>query len=181
MKIQNILTSELAQAALKDTVSMVAPRVSRVLGEKGGGPITEAAVRAVSRELLGTEDPAPGALETRLANLSPEDQVALAKANAQLEADLAKVGMQDRADARAHARETGDLTPTILAGAAFAALVGICAALLFLPAPIEGTERDLLFMVAGTLMALVKQGFDFFLGSTRESGRKTGLLAGVKR
>lgn len=179
MKIQDILTSDVAKAALQDTVSLVAPRVSKALSGKAGGVVTEAAVRAVSRELLGTDTPEPQRLSERLSSLSAEDQAKLAEIDAQLATETAEIAAADRANARAREIETGDKFPMYLAIAVGSAFVAYLTLLVF-KAPPDGSA-SIVFGGAGTLGTAFIATITYYFGSSRGSKIKDNLLAGFKR
>lgn len=163
-------------AAAKDVVRGVAPNLANALDS----PLAQVAKNEIARQLTGKADTPTADVEARISTLSAEDAKALRHAQAkvmevaeQANVDLARIGAEDRADARqAHA---GEWAPVALAMLSFAALVAFGVAL-FVYEP-AGAARDILMTIMGALVVMAKQGFDFFLGSSAGSKAKTDMLS----
>jgi hypothetical protein len=102
-----------------------------------------------------------------------------------LDAELEEKQLADRADARARdmgLRKLGraNYRADILALGAFITLAGLVSAMLFIPLPSGGT-RDLLMLLAGALVAIVKDVYAFEFGSSRGSKEKQTLLSALGR
>jgi hypothetical protein len=109
-------------------------------------------------------------------------QTAIMQQNAQLEA----MYVADRADARK--RDAAFLTAgrnnvrgNILAYSAILSLVGLIYFLFFKTTEMPKTVENLLLMLAGALMAIVKDVYAFEFGSTRDSQAKTQMIMDIKK
>jgi hypothetical protein len=159
----------------------VAPWIGTALGGPLGGMAVEAAANA-----LGLSDKTTDALKTALSGATPEQMLALKKADQDFQvqmqalgykqiADLEAIAAGDRKDARA--MQVADKSPmpavlTIIVGLAFMITLGV---LFFVEIP-DG-NRDLIVYMCGQLAAAFAACLAFWVGTTRQSEDKTHMLA----
>ena len=152
---------------VRDAVGQVAPSVGQALGGPAGGFVG----RQVSQVLTGRPDASDDALRLAVAEMTPE-QVAALEAMELQQTERERIAAGDRADARDHSE--GWIVPAIsllILGGFLGALAAI-----WLRAP--AADSEIIYIMLGVLGTLVTQVANFHLGSTTDSRRKTGLLAG---
>lgn len=103
----------------------------------------------------------------------------------ELDAELEQAYLADRQNARArdieiHRTAGRNLRADVLAFTAIGGLVSLTITLLFVPIE-DGPARDVLLLLAGTLVAITKEVFSFEFGSSRGSKEKQDVLAALKR
>jgi len=154
-----------------------APQLVRwIAGEKAGETaqeVIELAHRVTGHDTL---DGAAAALRG-----SPELVARLRSEAAALAAELEKAHLADRADARARdvavQQQRGrNARADVLAFAAIAGLIGLIWLVVFVEIP-AGPARDVLLLLAGALIAVVKDVYGFEFGSSRGSKDKDELAA----
>lgn len=156
-----------------------APVVARWLdaGESG---------RRVAEQVAGVAKYVTGAT-------SPEDAILRLREDAELqhrfrmevverESELERAYLQDRADARerdVRMREAGyrNVRADILAVVAVVGLVGLTWMMLYVTVP-AGPGRDVLMMLSGALITIVKDVYAFEFGSSRGSKDKDQVIGG---
>jgi hypothetical protein len=181
---------------LLPTLAAIAPSIASALG----GPLAGMGVSALE-DALGVA-PADGAgLTKAVLGMTPEiaaavrakDQEFNAKMK-QMDIDLAKlqsdaqaardaVEVQDRDSARVRdtalaAAGRSNLRADILAYAAIGGLIGLIWVLLVHTIP-EGPTRDMLLILSGALVAIVKDVYGFEFGSSRGSVEKSQQLTNL--
>jgi hypothetical protein len=159
----------------------VAPWIGTALGGPLGGLAVEAATSA-----LGLSDKTTGALKAALGGATAEQMLALKKADQDFAvkmqelgfkqtADLEAIAAGDRASARDMQKVNHSPVPALLTcfvvGAFTATLV------LLLKFDVPATNRDIVVYMIGQLSGGFTSALAFWLGTTRDSGRKTELLA----
>lgn len=130
-----------------------------------------------------------GAIAAAVSNATPEQISALKQAEADfalkmqalgfghLEA-MEKLAAGDRADARARETQTGDhLTPRVLAAFAVACFVGLVYSVLSGMTPAEGMKDTFLILI-GAAIAVFKDVYGYYFGSSAGSREKDKLIAG---
>ena len=165
------------QALLKT----VAPWIGTAIGGPLGGMALSAAASA-----LGVSDKTAEGLKAALAGTTPEQMLALKKADQDFalqmqalgfksEADLEGIAAGDRDSARKMQTATVSIVPALLTcfvvGAFTATLI------LLLKFDVPATNRDIVVYMIGQLSGGFTSALAFWLGTTRDSARKTELLA----
>lgn len=161
----------------KDIASTVA-KAAPILGTVLGGPVGAVAGAAGSlvASILGCDD-SPEAVEKaisqnpenllKLKELEAQEQARMLKwKQAQLAAELADRDSARQRDIAITRVRGGNLRADLLALTAMVALIGVMAALFMFPVP-EGSARDLLLVVTGCLINIVKEVYGFEFGSSR--------------
>ena len=168
--------SELA----KSVVKAVAP----TLGTALGGPLGGAAARAIADKLLGNPNAGEKELEAALLGASPDQLVALKKADQDFAVSMEKLGVDleqihadDRGSARAREMALKDRTPTILAIMVLAAFFGYIGAVTFLK---HNADIGLVNVAVGWLGGTASSVVAYYFGSSSGSKQKTDLMAGKK-
>ncbi|ETX26644.1 hypothetical protein [Roseivivax isoporae] len=173
-RLKELISSRAVRGAIQD----VAPKIVGALTGPAG-PVAEGVARRVAREVLGEPDAPPARIAERLAEARPQDMAALARIEADLEAETMRIAAQDRADARAREVSTADPTPHRLAYGILG-LFGLVLAGLFFIQPPEGI-REVLVAMVGVLGGLVGAVANYYFGSSIGSKQKTdGLLRGAR-
>jgi len=162
----------------KQVVATVAPTVATALG----GPLAGLAVEAVG-SAIGMDKPTVDKIQDAFKNatLNADQIVALKQAEQSLLVRMRELDIQesqlvyaDIDSARKRQMEVKDLTPTVIAYTIIGAFIGVVAGTL-----LGYTKVD--SVLAGTLIGYVsakaEQVMAYYFGSTRDSARKTELLA----
>lgn len=162
-------------------VKTVAPWIGTALGGPLGGLAVEAAANA-----LGVSDKTADSLKQALAGVTPDQMLALKNADQQFAlqmqalgfkqtTDLEAIAAGDRDSARKMQTTVQSRVPALLTcfvvGAFTATLI------LLLKFDVPTTNRDIVVYMIGQLSGGFTSALAFWLGTTRESGRKTELLA----
>jgi len=162
---------------IRRAIAGVAPSLARALG----GPLAGAAVQHISNAVFGE----PGLDETRLsqaiAGASPEQWLALQRAErdfarALREADVEerRIAAGDRADARARQAAMADWTPTALGGLIIIGFFAVLGAMVGRNLP-SGAETEFSIML-GALATMTAAVVNYFFGSSAGSKEKTRLI-----
>jgi len=159
----------------------VAPWIATAVGGPLGGLAVEAATNA-----LGLSDKTKDGLKNALAGVTSEQMLALKKADQDFAlnmqalgfkqiTDLEQIAAGDRASARDMQKANKSPVPALLTcfvvGAFTATLV------LLLKFDVPATNRDIVVYMIGQLSGGFTSALAFWLGTTRESSRKTELIA----
>jgi hypothetical protein len=165
----------------KAIVSTVAPWIGTALGGPLGGMAVEAAANA-----LGISEKTTDAVKAAISGVTPEQMLALKKADQDFSlqmqalgfkqvADMEAIAAGDRKDARGMQVARPSPVPALLTcfvvGAFTATLV------LLLKFDVPATNRDIVVYMIGQLSGGFTSALAFWLGTTSNSGRKTDLLA----
>lgn len=170
------MVAPLVVAAAIQLAKMAGPAIGRAVAGQRGGHIASKVVD-IAAAITGQDDP-DEALRTLRESPELYHQYRLALLDMeQAESDREQA---DRADARARdvaITQAGrhNLRADILAYSALLLTAGIGAALVWAEVP-DGASRDVLFFLAGSLVAVVKDVFQFEFGSSRGSKDKDALL-----
>lgn len=165
----------------KDLVGKVAPWIGTALG----GPLGGAAVGAIA-DALNLSDRTEEAVKAALSGTTPEQMLALKRADQEFAVKLQEIGFNsakdmeglataDRDSARKREISIGDKTTRNLAYAITAGFFGILAYLLVGSVP-DGS-RDILNIMLGSLGTAWISVIAYYFGSTKGSQAKTDLLA----
>jgi hypothetical protein len=170
--------------SLKEILAKIAP----TLGAALGGPLGGAAGTVVSRILLGKEKSAEAEMENAIYNATPEQILALKKADQefaaqmqQLEIDVFKLEVTDRASARQ--MYAVNYWPQIILSAIFVlGYFGVLIPILFgkVAASVTPEWQGVLNTILGVLTASVPTILAFWFGSSFGSREKTAALAASK-
>lgn len=165
----------------KAVVSTISPWIGTALG----GPLGGMAVTAVA-DALGLSDKTEGAIKQALSGATPEQMLALKKADqdfalqmkelgfANLK-DMEQIAVNDRDSARKREMTVKDNTPKILAYAMTIGFFAILTFMLFKGVPTE--SRDLLNIMLGMLGTSFVSVISYYFGSSAGSVAKTQILA----
>jgi hypothetical protein len=160
-------------------LAQFAPTILRYLGVGDKSVAVAEKVVETAQVITGAKNPAD-ALE--MIRNNQVMQMAFQEKIIEQDGQLEQAYLSDRANARARdikfiEQGMPNARGNILAFVAIAALIGLIFALFFKQTEISSTVKDLLLMLAGALMAIVKDVYAFEFGSTRDSRNKTQMLA----
>lgn len=165
---------------IADVVGKAAPVVGSVLGGPAGG-----AIGGLIASALGVEA-TPEAVQQAVAK-DPEALLKIKRLELEhrreleaMQADLEKARLADRQDARSRdiaiqEARGANWRADVLAIGALLGLVALIYTLLWVQIP-DGPARDVLLMLSGALVAVVKDVFAFEFGSSRGSKNKERAL-----
>lgn len=153
--------------------------VAPTLALAAGGPFGPIAAAAIHLA-LGTDPSDPKAAETALLNATPEQLLALKKADQDFQVRMKELGIEeqhlayeDTASARAREIAVKDWTPQILAYGVTAGFFGILAFLLWNGKPPGG---DVIMVMLGALGSAWTGIVAYYFGSSAGSAAKTATL-----
>lgn len=171
---------------VKNVVGRLAPTIAAGLG----GPLAGSAVAALT-EVFGLNPNAPTAekqeaIVAALAGATPDDLLAIKKADQEYALAMSKAGFEnaeklealatnDRDSARKREIEVKDQTPRNMAYAITVGYFGMLVFIMLYPIPSE--SRDILNYMLGTLGTAWIAAVTYYYGSTKNSSEKTKLLA----
>lgn len=162
-------------------VSTVAPWIGTALGGPLGGMAVEAAANA-----LGLSDKTVDSVKQALAGVTPDQMLALKKADQDFALSMQALGFKNVADMEAiaagdrdSARRMQTAKPSPVPALLTCFVVGAFTAtlVLLLKFDVPATNRDIVVYMIGQLSGGFTSALAFWLGTTRDSGRKTELLA----
>lgn len=162
-------------------VRTVAPWIGTALGGPLGGMAVEAAANA-----MGIGEKTTDAIKAAICGATPEQMLALKKADqdfaAQMKAlgfkqitDLEAIAAGDRKSARDMQVSLRSAVPAVLTWFLIGSFVGTLVALFLVDVP--ATNRDVMVYMVGQLSGFTAAAVAFWLGTTRQSENKTGMLA----
>lgn len=167
---------------LKRAVAKAAPEIARSLG----GPLAGAAVAAAARAVLGKEAVEEEALAEAVEKATPEQIVALVRADNEFRIALRNAAVEeqridaaDRASARERQRAMTDWTPTALGALIIGGFFLTLGAMVAKRLP-PGAETEFSIML-GALATMTAAVVNYFFGSSAGSREKTRLLGEAKR
>ena len=172
--------------ALLNLVRTVAPSLASAVG----GPLAGMAVRTISEVLLGKPDGTEAELEQAAAQATPEQLLALKKAEQdfavkmrELDIDLERIANADRDSARNREIKTKDWMPRILA---FIVVGGfMLTVFMVLAGYVEGMRDPLMATTVGTLIGFVsakcEQVVAYYFGSSAGSKAKDEAMSHMVR
>lgn len=159
----------------------VAPWIGTALGGPLGGMAVEAAASA-----LGLTDKTVDAVKQAIGGATPEQMLALKNADQGFALQMQALGFKNMADMesiaagdRASARGMQTAKPSPIPALLTCFVVGAFTAtlVLLLKFDVPATNRDIVVYMIGQLSGGFTSALAFWLGTTRDSGRKTELLA----
>lgn len=156
--------------AAKATLSTVAPMLASAVG----GPLAGAATGAVIKALGLAPDTGPEAVAQAVVGATPEQLLALKKADQEfaqamkaLDVDAAKLAYADTADAREREEKVHDHTPAMLAYALSGGFFGLLALMMFHQMPV-GSET-LMNVMLGALGSSWTMAMSYYFGSSNKA------------
>lgn len=164
-----------------DIVKTVAPWIGTALAGPLGGIAIKAATTA-----LGVSSETTEALQQAVSGATPEQMLALKKADEQFQLDMKALGFKQVADLEAlavsdrkSAREmqvaNKSVMPAFVTGGV--GLVFFVTLFILFKVPIPQENRDLVVYMCGQLAAAFAACLAFWVGTTRQSEDKTHMLA----
>jgi hypothetical protein len=164
--------------ALLNLVRTVAPSIASAVG----GPLAGMATKAISEALLGKPDGTEEELAQAVAQATPEQLLALKKAEQEFEShmreldiDLERIASADRNSARDREIKTKDWTPKLLAGGITVGYFGVLFYMLTHGLPTTGGSEAMLVML-GTLGTAWGGVVAYYFGSSAGSKEKTEAM-----
>lgn len=162
-------------------VAAIAPWIGTALGGPLGGMAVEAAANA-----LGLSEKTETALKTALSGATPEQMLALKKADQEFAVRMQELGftqlkdmealaVADRDSARKMQMSTQSIVPAILTWVIVSGFTTVLAMLFLRAVPQE--NRDIIVYMVGQLSGFTGAVVAFWFGTTRESSKKTEMLA----
>lgn len=153
--------------------------VRRIAGDRAGD-VAEHVVD-LARRVTGQNDPA--AIQAEL-EANAEAAAEFMRQAAEYEHELELAYLADVADARDRDIELARLgrdnrRADVLAWAAIAGLIAVLVLLFFRDVP-DGPARDVILLLGGALIAIVKDVYAFEFGSSRGSKNKDALLSAAR-
>ncbi len=177
MSDENKPDARKSRGGLKRAVATAAPQLAHALG----GPLAGAAVTAISRAIFGADAVDEETLEAALANATPEQLLALKRADHEFQSALraaqieeARIDAADRASARARQQSMNDWTPSALGALIIVGFFVVMAAMVSHSLP-RGMEAELSIML-GALATMTAAVVNYFFGSSAGSKEKTRLM-----
>ncbi len=165
----------------KGVIGAVAPWIGTALGGPLGGMAVEAAANA-----LGISEKTQDAVKQALSGATPDQMLALKKADEDFALQMQALGFKNTADLEAiaagdrdSARKMQETKPSIVPALLTCFVVGAFTAtlILLLKFDVPTTNRDIVVYMIGQLSGGFTSALAFWLGTTRDSSRKTELLA----
>jgi uncharacterized membrane protein YeaQ/YmgE (transglycosylase-associated protein family) len=166
----------------KALVRTVAP----VIGTALGGPLGNLAAQTLSNVLLGTPDGTEEQISTALASATPDQLLALKKADQEfavrlreLDVDLERIAAGDRDSARKREASVGDkLTPRVLSIVVVGGFLGMVAAVLMgrVTGITDPTAAGMIGTLIGYVSAKADQVVSYYFGSSAGSAAKSETL-----
>jgi hypothetical protein len=168
----------------KSVVKTVAPWIGTALGGPLGGMAVEAAANA-----LGISDKTTDALKQALSGATPEQMLALKKADQDFSLQMQQLGYKtltdleaiaagDRKDARDMQKTTRSIVPAVLSVIVTVGYFGILIGMM--TGVLKVADSQALLLMLGSLSTGWGVVMAFWFGTTNDSGRKTDLLAKTK-
>jgi hypothetical protein len=162
----------------RGAISAIAPG----LGGAIGGPAGAIAAKMISSALLGKDRGSSSELAAAMASATPDQLLALKKADqefaeflAKLDVDFEKIAAEDRASARAMQVQTRSWVPGVLAVAVTVGFFGLIAVMCTMTVP--AANRDTLNILLGSLGTAWVTIVTFFFGSSSSSRAKDDTIS----
>lgn len=175
----------------KKVLGTVAPWIGAAA--TGGVPALISMAAAQVSDALGTDvQPTTDALAKAITGVTPDQMLALKKADNDFAAKMQELGFQnvqaleqiaasDRDSARKRQVALNDWTPSLIGLLVIAAFSFVLYLFLTQQLPEQGGMRDSVLILIGTLASAFTQVMNFYLGSSAGSAQKTELLGMVKK
>ena len=162
-------------------IKTVAPWIGTALGGPLGGMAVEAAANA-----LGVSEKTTNAVKQALAGATPEQMLALQKADQDFQVTMQTLGFKevtdlealaagDRKDARAMQVQTRSVMPAVLSVVVTVGFLGLLTGMML--GVLKVSDSQALLLMLGALGAAFGAVMQFWFGTTHDSGRKTDMMA----
>lgn len=166
---------------LGTVLKTVAPWIATAITGPLGGMAVEAAANA-----LGVSDKTADAVKAAISGATPEQMLALKKADQdfalQMQAlgfkqitDLEAIAAGDRKDARDMQKATRSPMPAVLSVVVVVGFLGLLVGMM--SGELKVNDSQALLIMLGALGAAFGAVMQFWFGTTNDSGRKTDMLA----
>jgi hypothetical protein len=161
----------------KHLIADIAPTIGTALG----GPLGGVATRYLAAEWLGNPRATEDDLIAAVQGANPEEIAELKRLDYEFRAELERLGVQDRADARARdlARPGNNWRADILALLAVSGLVA-CVWFIARDGSLPDHAVNAVMFIAGVLASAVKDVYAFEFGSSRGSKEKDDIIGRLK-
>lgn len=163
-----------------DKILNVVRTVAPALATAIGGPLGGMAYRAISAALSGSEDTPEEELAQAVARATPDQLLALKKAEQdftarmkELDIDLERIASEDRSSARNREIKTKDWTPRILAATVTIGYFGTLFWMLSHGVPKDSEVLVYMLGVLGTAWGMV---MGYYFGSSSGSQEKNAMI-----
>jgi hypothetical protein len=167
----------------KDIVKTIAPTIGSALPLPP--PLGQLAMGQIIKALGIDDKSSPKAVETAIANATPDQMATLKELDNTFKLEMEKLGVdvleleaQDRNSARDREIKTGDKTPAILGMTLVSGFFVLLGFLAFYTIPPD--NKEVVYLIVGALTASFTQVMNYFFGSSASSAKKTKLLSGNK-
>lgn len=167
-----------SRGKLKRVIAGAAPQLAHALG----GPLAGAAVAQISRAIFGAPDADEETLTQTLATASPEQMIALKRAEHDFQIALRETQLEelridagDRASARDRQVVLNDWTPSAIGAVIIFGFFIVLGAMVARRLP-AGAETEFSIML-GALATMTAAVVNYFFGSSAGSKEKTRLMA----
>lgn len=165
----------------KNLVSTVAPWIATALT----GPLSGLAVGAIG-DALGLSEKTEDTIKQALAGVTPEQMLALKKADQDFSLQMQQMGFKqvtdleaiaagDRKDARDMQKTTRSIMPAVLSVIVTFGFLGLLTGMML--GTLTVSDSQALLLMLGSLGAAFGAVMQFWFGTTHSSGEKTRLLA----
>jgi len=166
---------------VKKVIGAVAPWIGTALG----GPLSGMAVSAIA-DAFGLSDKTETAIKQALSGATPEQMLALKKADQDFAAtmqamgfaqirDLEKIAADDRAGARTMQMSVRSVIPPVLAILVTVGFFGILVGMM--TGDLNVSENQALLIMLGSLGTSWTMIMNFYYGSSSDSQRKTEIMS----
>ncbi len=162
----------------KKILGAVAPTIATALG----GPLAGAAIGAVSQAVLGKEDGTEEEIAAVVASGKPEILLKLKEADIAFKTKMAELGIKveelaqkDRESARNREAQVKDNMPKVLAVLAVLGFYGAAIGLIVVAIPPE--KENLVYLLAGAMIATFKDVYGYYFGSSSGSNQKNAIFS----
>ena len=175
----------------KKVLGTVAPWIGAAA--TGGVPALIGMAAAQVSDAFGTDvQPTVDSLAKAITGATPDQMLALKQADNQFAAKMQELGFQnvqvleqiaasDRDSARKRQAAMGDWTPSVISLLIIVAFSSVLYLFLTQQLPEQGSMRDSVLILIGTLASAFTQVTNYFLGSSAGSAQKTELLGVGKK
>lgn len=174
--------SKSRRGRIKRAIAGAAPQIAGALG----GPLAGVAVSALAKAIFGTEDVSEADLEIALTNATPDQLLALKRAENEFRIAIRdayieeqRIHASDRDSARRRQHMMNDWAPSVLGVLIIFGFFIVLAAMLSQRLP-DGAETEFSIML-GALATMTAAVVNYFFGSSAGSKEKTRLLTPVER
>ena len=175
---ENETTTKKRRGRIKRAIAGTAPGLARALG----GPLAGAAVDALARAIFGRDAASEGDLEAAIGSATPEQWLALKRADAEFKTALRQAAVEeqrvhaaDRDSARNRQAKMSDWTPSVLGALIILGFFVVLAAMMTQRLP-EDAETEFSIML-GALTTMTAAVVNYFFGSSAGSKEKNRLLS----